>query len=343
MNADGLKDHSQRQREQKPQGTKNFGPNSDRTCLSIYLTLKGNLIKTTNTTIASAMLGPLSISNQQRGGIIMALFLFTRNVAAFAPGAATRYISQAAARTAAPAVSSLVGKKFMSSVSSDLSPDQVADIELKIKNKGDEIRQLKADGIEKADLAPHVQELLALKAQIAPPEEKKEEKEKPKKKQKQQKKKQPPRKKEEDMSESELRQARLAKVEAMKEAGAEPYAYTYAPTHSSEELQALYEGKLEGGEEDEDADVAVAGRIMAKRVFGKLAFFTLQDEYGTIQLHLEKNRLGDSFKVSKNMRIVQISTVCVELSHSFVPLYVSYHLYQNSYRTSKHGLIQVIL
>ena len=36
---------------------------------------------------------------------------------------------------------------------------------------------------------------------------------------------------------------------------------------------------------------------MARRVFGKLAFFTLQDESGTIQLHLEKGRLGDSFKV----------------------------------------------
>lgn len=34
--------------------------------------------------------------------------------------------------------------------------------------------------------------------------------------------------------------------------------------------------KLEAGEEDESADVAVAGRIMVKRVFGKLAFFTLQ-------------------------------------------------------------------
>ena len=75
------------------------------------------------------------------------------------------------------------------------------------------------------------------------------------------------------------------------------YAYTYDQTHSSGQLHELYEGKLEGGEEDESADVAVAGRIMAKRVFGKLAFFTLQDETSTIQLHLEKNRLGDSFKV----------------------------------------------
>jgi lysyl-tRNA synthetase, class II len=33
---------------------------------------------------------------------------------------------------------------------------------------------------------------------------------------------------------------------------------------------------LSAGEEDESAAVSVAGRIMAKRVFGKLAFFSLQ-------------------------------------------------------------------
>jgi len=59
----------------------------------------------------------------------------------------------------------------------------------------------------------------------------------------------------------------------------------------------LYEGKLADGEEDESADVAVAGRIMTRRVFGKLAFFTLQDESGTIQLQFDKTRLDESFKV----------------------------------------------
>ncbi|MFN9957211.1 MAG: OB-fold nucleic acid binding domain-containing protein, partial [bacterium] len=37
----------------------------------------------------------------------------------------------------------------------------------------------------------------------------------------------------------------------------------------------------------------MAGRILTKRLFGKLAFFTLQDETGKIQLQLEKGRLGD--------------------------------------------------
>ncbi len=177
-----------------------------------------------------------------------------------------------------------------------------AEIEAEIQKKGDEIRQLKADGIDKESLAPHIAELLALKAKIAPPPPSSpsppsSDQQQPKKEKKKQNQKAPPKKKESDMSESELRAARLQKAEAMREAGVEPYEYTYDPTHNAMELQSLYDGRLEGGEEDEESDVAVAGRIMAKRVFGKLAFFTLQDESGTIQLHLEKNRLGDTFKV----------------------------------------------
>lgn len=182
----------------------------------------------------------------------------------------------------------------MAALLSTLSDVEIAQVEEQIQAKGDEIRQYKADGMDKAALAPHIQELLALKAKIAPPaeEQKKEpQKQKPNKQQSQNK-----QKKVEEMSDSELRQARLSKVQAMREANVEPYAYTYDRTHSSGQLHDLYQGKLEGGEEDETADVAVAGRIMAKRVFGKLAFFTLQDETSTIQLHLEKNRLGDSFK-----------------------------------------------
>jgi len=227
----------------------------------------------------------------------MSLFLLSRNAAAFVP-AARSIVRTSNARIAAPIAANYIfqsSKLFMSTAA------DTAEIEALIEAKGNEIRQLKADGVDKASLAPHVQELLALKAKLAPEEKAPAQKKAP---QKPTKEKQPPKKNEADMSDSELRQARLAKVAAMREAGVEPYAYSYKPTHSSMELQDLYDGKLEGGEEDETADVAVAGRIMAKRVFGKLAFFTLQDESGTIQLHLEKNRLGDSFKVSYCLSLI---------------------------------------
>ena len=53
-------------------------------------------------------------------------------------------------------------------------------------------------------------------------------------------------------------------------------------------MAALQEAhaNLPNGEE-RDVSVAVAGRVMTRRVMGKLAFFTLADETGTIQLFLE--------------------------------------------------------
>lgn len=109
----------------------------------------------------------------------MTLFLLSRYTAAFAP-AARSIMNASNNRATAPIVGhsiSQLSKLFMST-----EAETIADIEAQIKTKGDEIRQLKEGGIEKADLAPHVQELLALKAKLAPPEE-----EKPKKKKKSQK------------------------------------------------------------------------------------------------------------------------------------------------------------
>jgi lysyl-tRNA synthetase class 2 len=88
------------------------------------------------------------------------------------------------------------------------------------------------------------------------------------------------------MSEEDIRAARLEKVNQLKQLGANPYAYRWESTHHTAELQEKF-ADLPNGEEV-DLDVAVAGRIMARRVFGKLAFFTLQDETGAIQLYLEK-------------------------------------------------------
>lgn len=182
---------------------------------------------------------------------------------------------------------------------STLSSSELDQLNEKIKHKGDEIRQLKEGGAEKKDLNPHIEELLALKAQL-PAELTETKRETPKKQKKEAvtKEKSPAIKKAiEEMSESELRLNRLAKIEAMKEAGVEPFEYTFQTTHTASQLATQYSGKLEEGQEDETADVAVAGRIMTRRVFGKLAFFTMQDETGMIQLQFDKSRLEESFQV----------------------------------------------
>ncbi|BAY27096.1 lysyl-tRNA synthetase [Calothrix sp. NIES-2100] len=94
------------------------------------------------------------------------------------------------------------------------------------------------------------------------------------------------------MSEEDIRAARLEKVDQLKQLGMNPYAYRWESTHHAAQLQEKF-ADLPSGEEV-DLEVAIAGRILARRVFGKLAFFTLQDETGTIQLYLEKNRIQES-------------------------------------------------
>jgi lysyl-tRNA synthetase, class II len=80
--------------------------------------------------------------------------------------------------------------------------------------------------------------------------------------------------------------------------GINPFAYTFKATHKSTDLLSLF-ADLKDGEEN-DTEVSVAGRIMVKRVFGKLAFFTLQDDCGTIQLYIEKGRMEESFDTIKD-------------------------------------------
>lgn len=177
------------------------------------------------------------------------------------------------------------------------SPQQLSYIKERIKEKGDEIRLLKEQGTGKDELAPHIAQLLSLKSQLPPDDE-----DAPKPKKAPKLKTDPPNQTKKaptaELTESELRQNRLGKVELIREAGLEPFDYTFDRTHSASDLAELYDGKLENGEEDESIVVSVAGRIMTRRIFGKkLAFFTLQDDTGTVQIQFDSGRLDDSFKV----------------------------------------------
>ena len=87
----------------------------------------------------------------------------------------------------------------------------------------------------------------------------------------------------------EIRATRLEKVEQIKSAGLNPYAYRWESTHTAQVLQDKYKDLGNGAEAAHQ--VAIAGRILARRVFGKLAFFSIQDETGTIQLYLDKGKI----------------------------------------------------
>lgn len=90
---------------------------------------------------------------------------------------------------------------------------------------------------------------------------------------------------------SELLLQRRRKVDALWEAGINPYPNDFKPLHTSADVIAAY-----GDKEQIDAadDIfVVAGRILARRSFGKAAFIQLQDRKGRIQLYVKKDEIGD--------------------------------------------------
>ncbi len=91
---------------------------------------------------------------------------------------------------------------------------------------------------------------------------------------------------------SELRDTRLEKAKALESIGQGPYGLNFRPTDSADVLQKKY-ADLPNGEEKQD-EVSIAGRVTSRRVMGKLAFFILSDETGTIQLFLEKATLNEN-------------------------------------------------
>ena len=97
-------------------------------------------------------------------------------------------------------------------------------------------------------------------------------------------------------------EVRRNKRQAMIDAGEDPYGHAFAYTHHIADLNEAYAG-LEDGESTEDA-VAIAGRVMAKRDQGKLAFLELRDATADMQLFCRVNALGeDSFAKLKDLDV----------------------------------------
>jgi lysyl-tRNA synthetase class 2 len=87
---------------------------------------------------------------------------------------------------------------------------------------------------------------------------------------------------------NQVMRARRDKLERLRAAGREPFAYAYDRTHSTREALALL------GEGSEGPAVSLAGRLVSWRSQGKTAFAHLADMDGRIQLYLRRDALGDA-------------------------------------------------
>ena len=107
---------------------------------------------------------------------------------------------------------------------------------------------------------------------------------------------------------SELVEQRRRKVEAIRAGGGDPFPNRYATTHRIGEIVAEM-GDLgdEQYEETKAGRYAVAGRVMAKRLQGKVVFMDLRDGTARIQLFIRMNDLGEEkFAAVKELDIGDI-------------------------------------
>ena len=95
---------------------------------------------------------------------------------------------------------------------------------------------------------------------------------------------------EEPSEQMEVRRQKLAKL---RDAGYSAYPNDFRPTHTSADLISKFNERSDEELSNAPENVALAGRIMGIRKFGKASFFHLQDRVGRLQVYARKDRLGE--------------------------------------------------
>ena len=88
-----------------------------------------------------------------------------------------------------------------------------------------------------------------------------------------------------DLSEQEI--IRRNSLQAMRDMGIDPYpAAEFTVTGHTDEIRENFDDNLEPKRE-----VAIAGRVMGRRIMGKASFMELQDSHGRIQVYLNRDEI----------------------------------------------------
>ena len=87
---------------------------------------------------------------------------------------------------------------------------------------------------------------------------------------------------------NEQMQNRIAKMHKIEEQGWRPFGHRFEWTHRSADVKEQFEALAEA-----EAEVKLAGRVMAIRGHGKTCFMDMQDKTGRMQLYVRKDVLGE--------------------------------------------------
>lgn len=106
----------------------------------------------------------------------------------------------------------------------------------------------------------------------------------------------------ESIAMNDQQQARIDKMNTLKEMGIDPFGQGYDQTHHASEIFEHFGDKTIEDLDGANHTVSIAGRIMSKRRMGKLGFIHLLDRSGRIQVVINQRVVGDDiynlFKMS---------------------------------------------
>jgi lysyl-tRNA synthetase class 2 len=106
--------------------------------------------------------------------------------------------------------------------------------------------------------------------------------------------------------EQELIRVRREKRDAIAASGKNPYPNDFRPTTTAREVADRYADKTREQLEGNTDALAVAGRLIAKRDFGKSSFAHILDSTGKVQLFFQASALADSYDETKTYDIGDI-------------------------------------
>ncbi len=110
---------------------------------------------------------------------------------------------------------------------------------------------------------------------------------------------------------NDLLQQRRAKIDTYLNAGVNPFANDFKVLHHTDQIRINHQQDSRVDLEEPTCVYRFAGRIMARRDFGKAAFLQLQDGHGKIQVYVAKKEIGDeAFNIFKRFDIGDIVGIC---------------------------------
>ena len=100
---------------------------------------------------------------------------------------------------------------------------------------------------------------------------------------------------------------RREKIQALRQAGVEPFANSFQPQHGIAEIIGRYASSSQTELETLEETFSLAGRLVLIRQFGKASFFHFQDESGRLQGYIQRQQVGpESYALFKQLDLGDI-------------------------------------